>query len=57
MQLNLVGLIAKPITINTSTDLLNWTQMGVISNQFGATNYIDPDISEPVKFYQVTQPY
>ncbi len=56
-QLNLIGQTGKAITVNTSTDLLNWVQAGVISNQFGATNYLDPDISEPAKFYRATQPY
>jgi GH25 family lysozyme M1 (1,4-beta-N-acetylmuramidase) len=57
MQLNIIGQIAKPITINSSPDLFNWTQMGVISNQFGVTNFVDPDIAEPAKFYRATQAY
>ncbi len=55
IQLNLIGMTGKPITINTSSDLVNWVQMGVVSNQFGATNYFDSDIFEPVKFYQAKQ--
>ena len=55
--LNLIGQTGKAITINTSTDLLNWAQSGVISNQFGATNYTDPNVSGPLKFYQSTQKY
>ena len=55
VQLNLIGMTGKPITINTSTDLMNWAQMGVVSNQFGATNYFDPDAAETLKFYQSKQ--
>ncbi len=57
VQLNLIGQTGKAITINTSTDLLNWAQIGVISNQFGATNYTDSNVSGPLKFYQTTQKY
>jgi len=58
VQLNLIGQTGKAITLSSSTNLLtSWTSMGSISNQFGATNYTDSNVSSPQKFYQATQKY
>lgn len=58
IQLNLIGQTGKAIAINSSTNLQsNWTPLGTVVNQFGATNYIDANVSGPIKFYQATQPY
>lgn len=56
--ISLIGQTGKTITLNSSTNLQsNWTQLGTVGNQLGTTNYTDPSVPGPVKFYQATQKY
>jgi GH25 family lysozyme M1 (1,4-beta-N-acetylmuramidase) len=56
IRLNLIGQTGKPITIQSSPDLINWSPAATIQNNTGATNYTDT-ISAGQKFYQATQKY
>src|SRR5262249_33303653 len=55
-HLNLIGQTGKPIAIQTSTDLVNWSPLATVSNNTGATNYTGPSFSGQ-RFYQATQKY
>jgi hypothetical protein len=57
VQLNLIGQTGKSINLLSSTDLLNWSTLGTVSNPTGATNYTDSATASPQKFYQATQKY
>lgn len=54
--LNLIGQTGKPITVRTSTNLINWSSAATVQNSAGAANYINP-ASSTQKFYQATQEY
>ena len=56
VQLNLIGQTGKSLTFRYSTDLINWSPLGTISNPTGVTNYIDTPGS-PQTFYRVRQKY
>ncbi|HEV2320499.1 MAG TPA: GH25 family lysozyme [Verrucomicrobiae bacterium] len=56
IQLNLIGQTGKPITIQSSPDLVNWSTAGTVQNNTGATNFTDTTAAGQ-KFYQATQKY
>lgn len=56
IQLNLRGQTSKTFTLYVSTNLLNWTSFGIISNPTGAINYTNSTASSPQKFYRASQP-
>ena len=57
IQLNLRGLTGKSITLFGSTDLLNWTSLGTVSNPTGAVEYLDLNTAGAAqKFYRASQP-
>jgi Concanavalin A-like lectin/glucanases superfamily len=56
IQLNVVGQTGKPITINSSPDLVSWSTAATVQNNTGATNYTDSTAAGQ-KFYQATQKY
>ncbi len=55
VQLNLRGLTGKNFTLYGSTDLMNWSSLGAISNPTGAVQYLD-SAAAPYNFYRATQP-
>jgi GH25 family lysozyme M1 (1,4-beta-N-acetylmuramidase) len=55
IQLELMGQTGKTFTLYDSTDLLNWTLLGAVSNPTGAIQYQD-STGGPQKFYRVSQP-
>lgn len=54
VQLNLRGLTGKNFTLYGSSNLVNWTSMGAVSNPTGAVQYLD-SAANPQKFYRATQ--
>ncbi|HEX3624550.1 MAG TPA: GH25 family lysozyme [Verrucomicrobiae bacterium] len=56
IQLNLIGQTGKPITIKSSSDLVNWSTAATVQNNTGTTNYTDSTAAGR-KFYQATQKY
>ena len=57
IQLNLRGLTGKSITLFGSTNLLDWTSLGTVSNPTGAVQYLDLNASGAAqKFYRASQP-
>lgn len=57
IQLNLRGLTGKNITLFGSTNLLDWTSLGTLSNPTGAVQYLDLNASGAAqKFYRASQP-
>lgn len=55
VQLDLIGLTGKNITLYSSTNLLNWASLGVIANPTGAVQYVTSPAS-PQIFYRAAQP-
>jgi hypothetical protein len=54
--LNLRGQTGKTLTIYSSSNLINWSALGTISNPTGATQFIDSVTSGSQKFYRASQP-
>jgi hypothetical protein len=55
IQLNLRGQTGKNFTLYASTNLMNWTSLGAVSNPAGAVQYLD-SVASPQNFYRATQP-
>lgn len=53
-QLSLRGLTGKNITVQGSTDLINWSSLSTLSNPTGTVQYLDTS-GLPLRFYQATQ--
>ncbi|MGH7951125.1 MAG: LamG domain-containing protein [Limisphaerales bacterium] len=57
LQLNLRGQTGKSFTLYSSTNLMNWTDLGTFANPTGAFQYNNSiDSNAPEKFYRVSQP-
>ncbi|MGH8023315.1 MAG: GH25 family lysozyme [Limisphaerales bacterium] len=56
ITLDFIGQTGKPITINTSPDLENWSFAATVQNSAGEADYTD-SIAGNRKFYQATQKY
>lgn len=55
-QLGLEGLTGRTFTVRSSTDLVNWTNLGTISNAAGTNQYTDTAATNAQTFYRVSQP-
>jgi hypothetical protein len=57
VQIGLVGLTGKSLTLYSSTNFLNWTPQTSINNPSGTVQLLVPfDANAPMKFYRVSQP-
>jgi GH25 family lysozyme M1 (1,4-beta-N-acetylmuramidase) len=55
-QLNLEGQTGKNYTVYSSTDLIDWTTLGSISNPAGTNTFTDFAATNAQAFYRVSQP-
>ena len=54
IQLNARGLTGKNVTVNVSTDMVNWSSLTTLSNPTGTVQYLDSTASG-LRFYRASQ--